>query len=217
MSQIDHVTVVVRNIDQAISNYKAAGFSVHPSPDNATAAVAQAFVPFADYTFIRLIQFKSQPTAAPYTTLRARVENEGVADIAILARAGDLERLRTAAPGVTYSAVEDDPLIKVKRITVAGASPFPSFVADTGDRGARGVPFGPQFLVHANGAKGIRTALFSANDTAGCAAKLAALVGGKTESGRVRIGPADIKMIKAQKGEGPCEFAMPKSSFTQLR
>jgi hypothetical protein len=54
------------------------------------------------------------------------------------------------------------------------------------------------------GAKGIKTALFSSNNTADSAAKLAAMIGGKAESGRVKIGTgaSDVKMVKAQKGEG---------------
>lgn len=83
---IDHVVVLVKDLDQAIKDYTALGFTVVPGGEHVDGASHNALIAFADGTYIELFAFKKE---APehrwwkYTQQPGR-GGEGLIDFAIL-------------------------------------------------------------------------------------------------------------------------------------
>ena len=54
---LDHLVILVPDLDAAITDYRALGFSVHPGGTHADGATHNALVVFADGSYLELIAF----------------------------------------------------------------------------------------------------------------------------------------------------------------
>src|SRR5918998_5896519 len=57
--ELDHFVIVVADLDRAIEDYAALGFTVTPGGVHADGRTHNALVPFADGTYLELIAFRA--------------------------------------------------------------------------------------------------------------------------------------------------------------
>lgn len=79
---IDHVVILVRDLQSAIDDYQALGFTVTPGGEHADGSTHNALIPFADGSYFELIAFKRD---APHHRWWKHVaRGEGLIDFALL-------------------------------------------------------------------------------------------------------------------------------------
>ncbi len=170
------------------------------------APVQTSFIPFADFSYIALvcIKQKSNPLYTAWASNR-----EGIVDYAVLStNTQSLNRMITDAKASGVSYAGPIPTVgNTQSFTPGSKTPFPVLIQDLAQRGSRGVPFGPEFLVHPNGARGIKVLMVAAANPAGAAQVVGKITGG-TPSSRgdsVGVGQATVKFVAPKQGEGICK------------
>lgn len=159
---IDHIVIAVHDLDQAVADYTAAGFTVTPGGEHTNGETRNALIAFADGTYFELIAWDTTGTPGNQLWWNRLQAGEGFVDYAL--RVADLDReidrlrdegltVPDAAPGgrmrpdgqaVEWQSVRLDP----------DAYPsLPFYCHSTNDLTLR-VPTG-QAAVHANGVTGI--------------------------------------------------------------
>ena len=93
IQSIDHIVILVRNLEEAIADYTALGFTVTPGGVHADGATHNALVPFDDGSYLELIAF----------TVR-----EVVNDVVLSYQAGP--SLQEGALQIVLEAFEEPPL-----------------------------------------------------------------------------------------------------------
>ncbi len=159
---IDHIVIAVKDLDAAVADYTAAGFTVTPGGEHTNGETHNALIAFADGTYFEIIAWKDPGAATDTVWLRRLQAGEGFVDYAL--RTADLDaeiaRLRDegldapdATPGGRVrpdgQAVEWQTL----RIDPERHPSLPFYCHSTNDITLR-VPWG-QAAVHANGVTGI--------------------------------------------------------------
>lgn len=181
---IDHVVIAVNDLDQAVADYAAAGFTVTPGGEHAGGGTHNALIAFADGTYFELIAWKDPdaPTDHPWRErLRA---GEGLVDYAL--RTADLEvevaRLRDAGleiPDVTTGGRLRPDGQKVEwqtaRFDPDTYPALPFYCHSTNDITLR-VPSG-EAATHANGATGIDKIFIGVADLEQAAANYGVVAG----------------------------------------
>jgi catechol 2,3-dioxygenase-like lactoylglutathione lyase family enzyme len=94
---IDHIVIVVRDLDQATTDYTALGFTVTPGGAHADGATHNALIAFADGTYLELLAFTEPDRAQAHPWWPRLAAGEGLADFAL--RSTDL-----AADAQTWAA-----------------------------------------------------------------------------------------------------------------
>jgi catechol 2,3-dioxygenase-like lactoylglutathione lyase family enzyme len=84
---IDHVVILVHNLQKAIDDYRSLGFTVTPGGEHADGATHNALIAFADGTYIELVAFLRP---APEHFFYRQHGGEGLITFALLP--GDIER-----------------------------------------------------------------------------------------------------------------------------
>lgn len=159
---IDHIVIAVQDLEAAVADYTAAGFTVTPGGEHTNGETHNALIAFADGTYFEIIAWKNPDAATDTVWLRRLQAGEGFADYAL--RTADLEveiirlreqgldvpdatpggRLRPDGQAVEWQTVRLDPV---------GHPSLPFYCHSTNDITLR-VPSG-QAMVHANGVTGI--------------------------------------------------------------
>jgi len=80
---IDHIVILVGELEQAIADYSALGFTVVRGGDHPDGATHNALVSFADGAYLELIAFK-QPDMQHLWWQRGQRSGEGLVDYALL-------------------------------------------------------------------------------------------------------------------------------------
>src|SRR5439155_691104 len=57
LRQLDHVAMVVRDLDSATDDYRRRGFTVTPGGEHADGLTHNALIPFADGSYLELVAF----------------------------------------------------------------------------------------------------------------------------------------------------------------
>ncbi len=234
---IDHIVIAVRDLDAAVADYTAAGFTVTPGGEHTNGETHNALIAFADGTYFEIIAWKNPDAATDTVWLRRLQAGEGFADYAL--RTADLEveiaRLRDEgldAPDPTPGgrmrpdgqAVEWQTL----RIDPARHPSLPFYCHSTNDITLR-VPSG-QAAVHANGVTGIGKVFIGVADLEGAAADYRIVAGIELNETHAqpnantwrqfRVGTYDLILIEpeaaeselarsiAARGEVPIEVAL---------
>jgi catechol 2,3-dioxygenase-like lactoylglutathione lyase family enzyme len=86
VTQIDHIVIAVRNLDEASRDYARAGFNVLPGGEHTGGATHNALVTFSDGAYFELIAF-TQPEREPDPPHRwwnKLAKGEGLVDYAVL-------------------------------------------------------------------------------------------------------------------------------------
>lgn len=159
---IDHIVIAVNDLDQAVADYTAAGFTVTPGGQHANGETHNALIAFSDGTYFEIIAWMNPDQANDNTWLRRLKAGEGFVDYALRVAELDVEigrlrsegldvpdstpggRLRPDGQSVEWQTVLLDP---------ARHPSLPFYCHSTNDITLR-VPSG-QAAVHANGASGI--------------------------------------------------------------
>src|SRR5690348_14168851 len=58
ISSIDHVVILVHNLEDAVRDYTALGFTVVPGGEHADGRSANALIAFSDGSYVELIAFR---------------------------------------------------------------------------------------------------------------------------------------------------------------
>lgn len=179
---IDHIVILVDNLDQAIQNYTEAGFTVIPGGEHTGGATHNALVAFQDNSYLELIAFKR-----PDPDHRWSGKQPGIVDFALLpgAIADDLAAARRR--GVDYQGPLPGGRLRLDGQQVAwqlGLPPAPGLPFLCGDVTPRALraPSGDA-QQHANGALGIARVYVAVQDLVTSAAQYEALLGVLPDTG----------------------------------
>ncbi len=217
LQAIDHVVILVNNLEQAASDYRTLGFNVVPGGTHTGGASHNVLVSFADGTYLELIAFTHaapEHTWWPYTAT-----GEGLIDFALLPSdiATDLDTARNR--GLALDGPFPGGRLRPDGTRIewqTGRSPtrdLPFFCADVTPRSLR-VPHGDAWQ-HPNGAQGIAALTIAVQDVAASTARYQALLGTSNKSGFL-LGSAVIQLASgeqaaariATRGEGPLALAI---------
>ncbi len=226
---IDHLVILVQNLDAAIADYTTLGFTVVPGGEHADGATHNALVAFADGSYLELIAFRRE---APGHRWWRHAGSEGLVDYALLPDAIEQDIAAARARGVEYAGPTPGGRLRPdgQRIAWQIGEPstpdLPFLCADVTPRELR-VP-GDEARKHANGVTGIAEVTVAVRDAQASAQRYAALLGiepvvldERTVSfglGTARItlaapapdAPADAALVTRlnARGEGPMAMAL---------
>ena len=167
---IDHVVIAVNDLDSAIRDYTAAGFTVTPGGEHANGETHNALVAFSDGSYFELIAWKAAHPEETVWLNRLRA-GEGFVDWALRTAdlAADVERLRgdgmdvpDPQPGGRTRPDGERVEWQTLRFDPQTHPSLPFYCHSTNDRALR-VPTG-NAAVHANGVTGIDKIFIGVSD-----------------------------------------------------
>ena len=205
LTRLDHLVILVRDLELASADYGRLGFAVTPGGEHADGLTRNALVPFEDGTYFELVSFldPEDPTDNVWGW-RGFYPREGLIDYCVASDDldADVRRLESLGFGVDGPddggrRLPDGTKIRwrVARIRQEGRI-FPFLIEDLTPRELR-VPGDPA-TEHPNGAKGVSRLDISASDAKRATDSLAALA--DTE-GPVRFGACELSPVTAQGGD----------------
>ena len=182
LRRIDHIVILVEDLDQAMGSYTEAGFTVVPGGEHTGGATHNALVAFQDDSYLELIAFRR-----PDPGHRWWGKRPGIVDFALLpdAIADDLDAARLR--GVDYQGplpggrLRPDGQEVVWQLGLPPAPGLPFLCGDVTPRALR-VPSGAA-QTHANGALGVAAVYVAVQDLVTSAAQYEALLGLHPETG----------------------------------
>ena len=209
---LDHVVIAFNDLDRAVEDYRARGFSVTPGGRHPGRTSHNALVIFEDGSYLELIAWTETNPAERWNNV-LRAHGEGYMDFALLPedvpRAIDearLRGLRLAGP-VDGSRVRPDG--KELRWQTARQATYdlPFLCGDLTPREWR-VPEG-ECRKHPNGTRGIAKVVVAVKDVRMSAARYATLLG-TPSTPQVVLGTTTIELSQRElppRGEGVVELA----------
>ena len=161
---IDHIVIASDNLDAAIINARAAGFTVVPGGVHGSGNTQNALIGFEDGSYLELFAPTPQPRTAEHRWF-ARIRNGGgLVDFCLLGADLATEITRIRRGGIEYSqsfamvrVTPDGARIEWSLSTppgIAGQNGWPFMIEDTTPRAIR-IPHAPEQIRHANGSKGV--------------------------------------------------------------
>lgn len=219
---IDHVVIAVNDLDQAIRNYTAAGFTVTPGGEHANGETHNALIAFTDGSYFEIIAWKAKKPQETVWLQRLR-QGEGLVDFALrtVDLTTDVERLRAEGmdvpdpqPGGRTRPDGERVEWQTLRFDPAQHPSLPFFCHSTNDRSLR-VPSGTA-AQHENDVTGIDTVFVAVADIEKSAADYQAISGIAFEHvehdqptsnqwKRFRIGTVSVVLVHP--GEADSELA----------
>lgn len=221
--ELDHIVILVEDLDAAQRQWRDAGFTVTPGGVHADGLTHNALICFADGSYIELLAFRAQPgTAHRWDRFRAF---PGPIDYAIAVNDLPAFVQRLNSRGLNYTeAIEggrqrpDGTSIRWRTSwPLQSAEGLPFLIEDLTPRELR-VPEGER-RNHPNGAVGIADLTVAVNDPDCAARNLAALLGSATinadeprafamGSAVLRVCPLPKYPALTRRGPGPAAFAV---------
>ena len=177
LRHIDHVVLVVPDLESAIADHRARGFTVTPGGVHAGGLTQNALVGFRDGSYLELIAFFDAAAAQGKHSWQPVAERGGGwADFALLSDdlAGDAKALGdlVARPPEDGGRTRPDGVAIAWRVARL-LPPLPFLIQDLTPREQR-VPSGDA-ATHANGITGVRRVIVGATDPAMLGARYAKL------------------------------------------
>lgn len=229
---IDHIVILVNDLQAAIDDYAALGFSVAPGGTHADGATHNALIIFADDTYLELIAFLRE--APTHYWWRHVAPGEGLIDYALLPSAIADDVAAARGRGLALDGPHDGGRLRPDGVRVAWqtarplAPGLPFLCGDVTPRELR-VP-GGALRQHPNGATGIAAVAVAAADLSATTADYAALLGppafGSTfplGAGAITIQAAALDSIAdpvrhqlERRGPGPFTLALHGSATATL-
>lgn len=217
---IDHVVIAVGDLDRAVADFAAAGFTVTPGGEHRGGATHNALVCFADGAYLELIAIKDPAKGAAHPWFAGMERGDGAVAFALLADELDELATRLAAAGLAVSPVREggrerpDGLVLVWRvfsIESTPPAPLPFLITDVTPRNLR-VPAG-EATGHPVGEARLDGITIAVANLAAASAPFATLLGEGTEidvprfsgvRGRMRfgIGRQWIDLIEPEEPDG---------------
>jgi catechol 2,3-dioxygenase-like lactoylglutathione lyase family enzyme len=221
---IDHIVILVNNLEQTIADYTALGFTVVRGGEHPGGATHNALVAFADGAYLELIAFKQPAERQRWWQLGQR-SGEGLVDYALLpsttaevvaeARARELE-LEGPTDG---GRVRPDGARLQWQTARAATADLPFLCGDITPRSLR-VPEG-EARQHVNGALGVAGITVAVADLAASVARYQALLGDTAtvtqpaviaglgiRTAALRLGAAQITLATPASDSGPAGLAL---------
>jgi len=205
--QLDHAVIAVDDLDAAVQNYRALGFTVVRGGVHANRATHNALITFADETYLELLAATGEPPIPGAIDFGALLSGgEGLAGYAL--RADDLDaeiaRLRAvglaagdAIPGERRRA--DGTVIRWKLALLDGGfAPF--LIQDVTPREGR-ITRDPAVTTHANGAQGLRGLEIVVRELDAAAERYARLFGAPPEAASASAGRIGCVTLRAAANE----------------
>ena len=211
LTRLDHLVILVRDLELASADFERLGFAVTPGGEHADGLTRNALVPFEDGTYLELVSFldPEDPTDNVWGW-RGFYPREGLIDYCAASNDldADLGRLKSLGfvvdgPDSGGRRLPDGTEIRWRsaRISQEGRI-FPFLIEDLSPRELR-VPGGPATR-HPNGAAGVSGLDISTPDPGKAATSLAALADTRAP---VRLGVCALSPVKVRgeeaKGPGP--------------
>lgn len=222
--RLDHVVILVNNLEQATRDYAELGFTVTPGGEHTDGATHNALVAFADGSYLELIAFKRE--APEHRWWRHVAAGEGLIDWALLPSDIASDIAAASVQGIVYTGPvgggrqRPDGQELRWQTGLPPSTDLPFFCADVTPRSLR-VPQG-EAQAHANGATGIAALVVAVADVAASSARYEVLLGAPLkgsarglwagpslafalgETRLVLVGPSDeaIQTRLADHGEG---------------
>lgn len=150
-TQIDHIVIGVRNLDEASANYASAGFTVTPGGEHVGGATHNSLVSFGDGSYFELIAFidPDNRPAEPHRWFDKIAVGDGLVDFAVLSSDLEAESIEFAKRGVSIEGPFDGGRVRPdgqrvawKTLRAGAGSPLPFVIDDQTARELR-VPDGP--------------------------------------------------------------------------
>ena len=194
---IDHIVIAVRDLDLAIADYTAAGFTVSPGGEHTNGTTHNALVPFADGSYFELIAWKRPEEPVPTAWWHRFRAGEGVIDFALRTDDLDAEVVRLRAAGLNVPEPEaggrtrpDGQRVEWRNLHFGeGTAPsLPFYCHSTNDRSLR-VPGGAA-AIHDNAVTGVAGVTIGVTDLETASRDFARLTGAVDDAGRFEIGGA---------------------------
>jgi len=163
---IDHVVLVVTDLDRAMREHRERGFTVTPGGEHAGGLTHNALIGFGDGSYLELIAFHDVAAARGRHSWQPVAERGGGwADFALLSN--DINADAEALKDLLVRPVESGGRTRPDAVAVAWAvarlrSPLPFLIEDVTLRAVR-VP-GGDAAKHANGTKGVAGIVLGARD-----------------------------------------------------
>ncbi|MGE0685125.1 MAG: VOC family protein [Dehalococcoidia bacterium] len=190
LSGIDHIVVLVRDLESATAGYEALGFTVTPGGEHAGGATHNTLIGFEDGTYFELIAFKDPSKTHDHRWWARLAKGEGLVDYALRAENAEAvvdearsRGLELAAPVDGSRRRPDGELIAWRSITSGrpiGTSSLPFAIEDVTSREAR-VP-GGSAAKHRLGVTGVAELVIAVRDIHVASRDLETMLGQKPES-----------------------------------
>ena len=206
-TRLDHLVILVPDLEGAIRDYGRLGFGVTPGGEHADGLTRNALVPFRDGTYLELVAFvRPEDVTDNVWGWRGFLPRGGLIDYCAASEdlREDLERLRGLGFGVEDFGEGGRRLPDGRGIRWRSAGfqqegrVLPFLIEDLTPRERR-VPGGPA-ADHPNGATGISRLEISTQDPDTAGRHLAALTG--APPGALELGRCELVVIGGEAGHG---------------
>ena len=209
LTRLDHLVILVRDLDVAAADYERLGFVVTPGGEHADGLTRNALVPFEDGSYFELVTFLDpEDTRDNIWGWRKYLPHEGLIDYCVASDdlESDVSRLESLGfdvngPDDGGRRLPDGPELRwrIARISQEGRL-LPFLIEDLTPRGLR-VP-GGQAAGHPNGASGISRLEIATLDSQEAASFLAAFAGFPDFTGiSVRLGGCMLSPVAVEREE----------------
>jgi hypothetical protein len=207
LTRLDHLVILVGDLDVAAADYERLGFAVTPGGEHADGLTRNALVPFGDGSYFELVSFLNpeDPTDNVWGW-RGFLPREGLIDYCVASNDLESDVRRLQSLGFDVDGPDDGGRrlpdgVKIRwrsaRMRQEGRL-LPFLIEDLTPRRLR-VPGGPA-AEHPNGATGVSRLEISVPDVEDATASLAMLV--ETDTGAsVRLGACVLWPVATQKGD----------------
>ena len=221
---LDHVVIAVADLDIAVSDYRALGFTVYPGGVHHGGVSHNALVIFADGSYFELIAYRQAAPDVRWWQVLSKA-GEGFVDFALLPQntERDAEAARSRGLDLTGPIAGGRLRLDGERLDWQIVRPkttdLPFWCGDVTPRNLR-VPEGAM-RNHANGVSGIASLKIAVSDVGKSAARYAALAGAGAVSqangaARVVLGDTTFELTAedaarahvARRGEGPMSLTL---------
>ena len=217
LTGIDHIVIVVPDLERANDGYRSLGFTVVPGGRHPSLGTHNALIAFADGSYLELLAFTA--ASSPHRWFSILRAGGGLADFCAVTDdlEGDARRLREAGAPISepFALGRERPdgyrlewTMATPQDVSAGAVPF--LIKDVTPREERV----PQQQAHANGAAGIRSLSVAVNDAETARRWYAAVVLG--ESDRCERPDLDASGFSVALGAHSVELLSPRSLQSPL-
>jgi len=183
---LDHLVILVRDLEQTIADYTALGFTVQRGGTHADGATHNALVGFADGSYLELIAFLTPSTTHRWAKAHAS-GIEGFVDFALLPSSVGAVVDAARGRGLVYAGPLDGGRVRPDGERLAwqiGTPPSPDLPFLCGDLTPRDLRVREgEVRVHPNGVQGVASITLAVADLEASLGRYRALLGPETTQG----------------------------------
>ena len=207
LTRLDHLVILVRDLDVAAADYERLGFVVTPGGEHADGLTRNALIPFEDGSYFELVSFLDPEDSRDNVWgWRKFLPHEGLVDYCVASDDLESDIMKLESLGFDVKGPDDggrrlpdgaEIRWRIARIRQEGRL-LPFLIEDLTPREMR-VPGGPA-AEHPNGASGISLLEIAAPDAEEAAPSLAALAGIPDDAGTsIRLGACSLLPVAAER------------------